>query len=60
MKNLMDSYTQRHNGLRRKIKTLDEQIPKKEEELEELKKVNAGHRGRSKTEDKKKTKKYRR
>lgn len=56
----MDSYTQRHNGLRRKIKTLDEQIPKKEEELEELKKVNAGHRGRSKTEDKKKTKKYRR
>ena len=56
MKNLMDSYTQRHNGLRRKIKTLDEQIPKKEEELEELKKVNAGHRGRSKTEDKKRQK----
>ena len=56
MKNLMDSLSQRHNHLRRQIKKLNEQIPEKEEELDELEKIYAGILGRCKKDDKKRQK----
>ena len=56
MKNLMDSLSQRHNSLRRKIKNLDEQIIKNENKLNELQAQNAGKPGRSKKGDKKREK----
>ena len=56
MKNLMDALSPRHLRLRRKIKTLKESIPKKEEELAELENKYAGQTGRIKNEDKKRRK----
>ena len=56
MKNLMDDLSQRHNTLKRKIKNLNEQIPKKQAKLEELKKEYSNKRGRSKKDDKKRQK----
>ena len=56
MKNLMDSLLQRHNYMRRQIKKLNEQIPKKEEKLKELEKIYAGKPGRSRKDDKKRQK----
>lgn len=56
MKNLMDALSPRHLRLRRKIKTLNETIPRKEKELEELSKKYAGKRGRIQKEDKKRRK----
>lgn len=56
MKNLMDSLSKRHNSLRRKIKNLDEQIPKKEAKLEELEAIYAGVKGNCKKGDKKRRK----
>ena len=56
MKNLMDSLSQRHNSLRRRIKTLDEQIPKKEEKLKELEKECIEKIGRASKNDKKREK----
>ena len=56
MKNLMDSLLQRHNYLKRQIKNLNEQIPKKEAKLQELEKEYAGVTGRSKKDDKKRQK----
>ena len=56
MKNLIDSLSQRHNSLRRKIKTLNKQIPEKEYELKELEKLYPNKRGRSKKDDKKRQK----
>lgn len=52
----MDSLSQRHNSLRRKIKTLNKQIPEKEYELKELEKLYPNKRGRSKKDDKKRQK----
>ena len=56
MKNLMDALSPRHLRLRRKIKTLNESIPKKEEELAELENKYTGQTGRIKNEDKKRRK----
>lgn len=56
MKNLMDSLSQRHNSLKRKIKTLNKQIPEKEWELKELIKEYENTPGRSKKDDEKRQK----
>ena len=52
----MDAQSPRHLNLRRKIKTLDEVIPIKEKELEELEKKYEGQVGRIKNEDKQRKK----
>lgn len=56
MKNLMDSLSKRHHSLRRKIKSLDEQIPEREAKLKELEAVYAGVTGNCKKDDKKRKK----
>ena len=52
----MDSLSKRHNSLRRKIKNLDEQIPKKEAKLEELESIYVGVKGNCKKDDRKRKK----
>ena len=52
MKNLMDALSPRHLRLRRKIKTIDETIPLKKQELDKLEKKYEGQVGRIKNEDK--------
>ena len=56
MKNLMDSLSKRHNSLRRKIKTLNKQIPEKENKLKKLEEKYPNKKGRSKKDDKKRQK----
>ena len=56
MKNLKKKKKKRHNSLRRKIKTLNKQIPEKENKLKELESKYPNKKGRSKKEDKKRQK----
>ena len=51
MKNLMDDLVKKHNGLNRKIKTLNDEIPKLKNQIKEIDEKYKGQKGRIRKDD---------